>query len=151
MADYVRGTKGNDVVDRSTSTDTVWIFGDEGDDLLTGGWGNDSLNGGMGSDRMQGGAGNDTFVFVKGEVSTGAGLDHVIDFQGAGVAGGDALRFEGFGAGTTLTYVRASSTGGGIYEIFDPTDGYRVQVLIQMADGASADSLMTARGDYAFV
>ncbi|CAH0356454.1 hypothetical protein [Sphingobium sp. CECT 9361] len=62
------------------------------------------LDGRGGADMLTGGAGDDVFVFQRGE---GHG-DVVTDFAGAGVAGGDSLRFIGYGADAYLTQVGTS-------------------------------------------
>lgn len=114
--------------------------GGSGDDVINGGGGNDFLNGGAGDDRLAGGAGRDTFLFVKGQISDGPGaaLDHIIDFQGAGgyAAEEDFIRFQGFGAGSTFTFVRDATQhrNGAVYEVYDPNDGYTARILIQFAD-----------------
>ena len=80
----VSGTTGND----NLVTTPYWslIFGDAGDDTLTGGGGNDTLNGGSGNDLLRGEAGNDmlkggtgadNFVFN----SLSEGIDTITDFN----------------------------------------------------------------------
>ena len=129
---------GDDVIIGSNFGDR--INGGLGNDQISGGLGNDFLNGGSGADRLFGGAGNDTFVFTKGEISNGPDgtLDSIIDFQGAGGFGAanDFIRLQGFGAGSTFSFVREATAhlNGAIYEVFDPTDGYTARVLIQFAD-----------------
>ena len=129
---------GDDVIIGSAFADR--INGGLGNDLLSGGAGADILNGGAGADRMVGGSGNDTFIFAKGEISNGpdSTLDQITDFQGAGgyAAEQDFIRFSGFGAGSTFSFVRDATAhlNGAIYEVFDPTDGYTARVLIQFAD-----------------
>ncbi|WP_017667691.1 Ig-like domain-containing protein [Sandarakinorhabdus sp. AAP62] len=86
-------------------------------DILSGGGGNDRIIGGRGADMLTGGSGNDTFVYQRGEV-TG---DIILDFQGAGVAGGDVLVLTGFGLGAALTNVGdiwTVSYGAGLTETF---------------------------------
>jgi Ca2+-binding RTX toxin-like protein len=87
-------------------------------DTLNGGGGNDRLTGGRGGDMLTGGAGNDSFVFARGEVDG----DIIVDFQGAGVAGGDVLVLSGFGPGATLSNVGEIWTvtyGAGLTESFE--------------------------------
>jgi Ca2+-binding RTX toxin-like protein len=71
--------------------------------VLTGNAGNNVLNGGGAADTLQGGAGNDVFVLRAGEIAG----DTILDFNGNGSGAGDTLRFEGFGAGATLTRIDA--------------------------------------------
>ncbi|NML96221.1 family 16 glycosylhydrolase [Novosphingobium olei] len=102
------------------------IIGNKGDNVL---------NGAGGADRLVGGSGNDTFVFQIGE---GDG-DVVQDFSGAGISGGDLLKFVGYGAGAYLTQVEDSD----YYEI-------------HLASGVTADTIQIAGahniglGDYLF-
>ncbi len=87
-------------------------------DTLSGGGGNDRIQGGRGGDLLSGGSGNDTFVFTRGEVNG----DLILDFQGAGIAGGDVLVFTGFGPGAVLTNVDEIWTityGDGLTETFE--------------------------------
>ena len=68
--------------------------------------------------RAIGGAGNDSFVYVRGEIDG----DIILDFQGAGVAGGDVLVLTGFGVGATLSKVGEICTvtyGAGLTESFE--------------------------------
>lgn len=66
---------------------------------IIGNGGANILDGRGGADRLTGGAGNDTFVFQHGE----AAGDTLTDFAGAGLPGGDVLRFVGYGTGAFLT------------------------------------------------
>jgi VCBS repeat-containing protein len=72
------------------ATDTMnrgaFMFGDTGNDTLTGGTGNDllvgnagddTLTGGTGNDTLMGGAGNDTYIYA-----TGDGIDTILDSGG---------------------------------------------------------------------
>lgn len=99
----ISGRGGNDV-----------IIGSLGNDKINGGAGQDTLLGGRGVDTLTGGAGADRFVFSKADLagtanSTGTALDRVVDFQGAGAAGGDTLVFQGFAADASV--VEISSRG----------------------------------------
>lgn len=59
------------------SDEGVTLFGDGGNDHLTGGNGDDVLAGGTGNDYLAGGAGDDTYLFGKGD-----GQDTVEDVEG---------------------------------------------------------------------
>lgn len=59
------------------SDEGVTLFGDGGNDHLTGGNGNDVLAGGTGNDYLAGGAGDDTYLFGKGD-----GQDTIEDTEG---------------------------------------------------------------------
>ena len=79
-------------------------FSGIGNDLankLTGAGGNDTLDGGAGADQLTGAGGDDVFRFIIGE----ANGDKVLDFSGAGVAGGDRLEFYGYGLDGQLVQV----------------------------------------------
>ncbi len=68
------------------------IFGDDGDDTLTGGAGKDSIAGGRGADLIQGGDGNDSISGDAGDdrINAGAGNDSVGGGGGGNVIHGDA-------------------------------------------------------------
>ena len=66
--EVVIGTVGNDTLSASPF---CLIFGDAGNDVLTGGAGNDTLNGGIGNDTLNGGFGSDT-------LTGGTGVDHFV-------------------------------------------------------------------------
>jgi len=59
------------------------------------------LDGRGGADVLTGGGDNDIFVVQRGEAEG----DRVTDFTGAGVAGGDMLRFSGYGTDARLSQV----------------------------------------------
>jgi Ca2+-binding RTX toxin-like protein len=83
------------------------VTGGGGADSLNGEGANDTLDGAAGADSLTGGAGLDRFDFVAGE----ANGDTVTDFDGAGVAAGDSLRFSGYGTvamGATFLQVNAT-------------------------------------------
>ncbi|KQP92990.1 hypothetical protein ASF60_15570 [Methylobacterium sp. Leaf113] len=161
---YVRGTAGADTLDYASATTRVQIAGLAGDDTLrggtgsdalnggagndivTGGAGNDSITGGMGADRLGGGAGNDTFHIARGDLSLTGATDLIVDFQGAGQAGGDVIRFTGFAAGSTLELVGASGNAR-VYEVQDGAGVSEGQILVS-AGGALGQVLTSI--DYAF-
>jgi predicted extracellular nuclease len=77
------------------------LTGGNRDDILSGGGGNDRILGLRGADVLSGGGGNDSFVFVRGDLEG----DTILDFEGAGVAGGDVLVFTGFGPDAALSNI----------------------------------------------
>ncbi len=88
---------------------TARLEGGAGDDVLIfNGGGAAVLDGSAGADRMRGGSGRDTFILRPGEVQG----DVIENFAGAGVAGGDWLSLQGFGAGATLTH-----QGAGLWRV----------------------------------
>jgi Ca2+-binding RTX toxin-like protein len=68
---------------------------------IIGGANADTLDGGKGSDTLTVGSGDDTVIMHAGE----AAGDRVLDFSGAGVDGGDQLRFIGYGPNATISKV----------------------------------------------
>ncbi|VVP25155.1 Bifunctional hemolysin/adenylate cyclase [Pseudomonas fluorescens] len=107
--DTLDGDDGNDVLNGGVGDDDFFggdgndqIFGEDGNDELFAGPGSDMLNGGAGNDlimgeggqdSLTGGAGDDEFEFFTGfnPSSPFATFDTLVDFQGAGVVGGDTL------------------------------------------------------------
>ena len=79
--DYIYGYDGDDVLSGGYSNDRVW--GHDDNDTLDGGAGADDVRGGSGDDVVRGGVGNDT---LRGEHGSdaffgGAGNDHIVDFH----------------------------------------------------------------------
>jgi Ca2+-binding RTX toxin-like protein len=72
------------------------ILGSSAANVLFGGAGVDSLTGFGGRDHLEGGAGNDFFIFTSLQDSgpTGGTRDTIVDFEGAGVAGGDKIALD---------------------------------------------------------
>ena len=136
------GGAGNDRLVGGAGNDL--IYGNTGNDLLTGGRGDDVLNGGTGGDRLYGGLGSDTFVFDRSQFGDRAtGLDHITDFEGAGMAGGDVIRFTGFGANATVNYLYDA---GGVQR-YQVTDGlFTAEFMFQSTNGQRL-----AAGDYLFI
>ena len=133
------------------------LYGLGGDDVLEGGNGTDNLYGGAGADVLNGGGGNDyarydtaatavtadimggnsndTFVFKVGE----ANGDRVVDFNGNGIAVGDVLEFQGYGAGAT--FVKTDATHGTI-----TYNGGASSEIITFLSSAAVDA-----SDYTFI
>ena len=133
--EFAYGGVGSDVFDASGVSGMVELWGQWGDDVLTGGFGddtllgdewlpgggNDVLDGGAGNDWLDGGNGNDTFVF-----RVGSGVDTLYDFgqtyhfdRAAGIdamvpGDHDLIRFEGglFGSFDTLAASGAMTQSG---------------------------------------
>ncbi len=70
------------------------LSGGAGDDTLVGGLAADTLEGGAGTDRLEGGGGDDLFRFDRRDApqSEPALPDRILDFAGAGRAGGDRIQ-----------------------------------------------------------
>jgi Ca2+-binding RTX toxin-like protein len=80
----VRGRSGNDVIDAgdlSAGKMVLQLFGDSGNDTITGSAGADSIIGGSGNDLLRGGSGDDT-------ISGGAGNDRIV-----GGPGNDTIQY----------------------------------------------------------
>lgn len=81
----VDGNIGNDTLDGSLTTFAIFLFGDEGNDLIYGGSGKDTLNGGSGQDTLVGSAGDDWLVGGTGAdlfvFRPGFGRDVIADFD----------------------------------------------------------------------
>jgi Ca2+-binding RTX toxin-like protein len=118
----------------SAGNDT--ILGGSIGERLSGGLGNDRIDGGGGRDTLSGGGGADVFVMRAGGVDG----DQILDFEGAGVAGGDRIFFVGFGAGASIARVAGST-----YEI--TYGGGNIETLII----TSTNGLPLGAGDFAFV
>jgi Ca2+-binding RTX toxin-like protein len=85
-SDY--GNDGNDIISGGAGNDV--LNGESGNDFLNGGEGNDTLNGGVGNDTLIGGDGDDLLIDTNGIVDGGAGTDTLVaDYSqlnnGAGV------------------------------------------------------------------
>ncbi|SDD50617.1 Hemolysin-type calcium-binding repeat-containing protein [Actinokineospora iranica] len=70
----IYGNGGNDTITGTAFNDV--IHGNDGNDTLTGGIGNDTLSGGLGEDTVNGSAGNDSL--------TGPGTDFAVDTLSGG-------------------------------------------------------------------
>lgn len=144
----VQGLGGNDSIMGSRFNDS--LNGGAGNDALRGGDGKDTITGGTGVDRVQGGSGNDTFIFKAGDLAT-SGVDHIIDFRGAGTSGTgeqDIIHLKGFGAGTTLVFDHfGANASQQYYRVVDTsTPAHNGLILVQMADGTN----LLGASDYAF-
>ncbi len=162
---WVAGTGGDDLMSHARS-DAAWhldggagsdslIGGGKGDylnggagvDRINGGGGADIIDGGAGSDRVSGNAGDDIFVFSKssiGALDPVNGYDQIVDFEGAGVAGGDVLQFNGFSSQTAPTFAYVKAVGS--YQQYEVHDGaYTGEIWVHSANG----NQLTA-GDFLF-
>lgn len=91
-ANAVWGQAGNDILSGGKGADI--LGGGTGQDTLRGGDGADVITGGAGADRLSGGAGDDLFRFGNASDATGDRIvsgDGAAAFQGAGTAGGDRI------------------------------------------------------------
>jgi hypothetical protein len=108
--------------------------------------------------QFHGGDGSDTFILrakdFGGATAYGGISKYITDFQGAGgysATNNDFLAFNGFGAGSTLTYEtsRAPASGGpdsiDVYKIHSTATGQDYEILIHSLNGKHLGT-----GDYAF-
>ncbi|KQP91046.1 hypothetical protein ASF60_04310 [Methylobacterium sp. Leaf113] len=142
--DQLIGAGGDDTLRGGTGNDS--LSGGSGNDIIAGDAGNDVITGGLGADRQGGGAGDDTFVIDFGDLAIRGATDLIVDFQGAGQAGGDVIRFSGFAADSTLELVGTSGNAR-VYEVQDGAGVSEGQLLIS-AGGTLGQVLTTS--DYAF-
>lgn len=129
----VFGSEGDDLLIGGGHDDTLYGF--NGNDRLRGGKGSDFLDGSGGADRMQGGAGEDLFILRRGEIGTRAsGMDHIIDFEGAGTDGGDLIRFDGFNSNTAFISYIGTFNGIQRYSVGDATN--KEEFMLQSTNSA---------------
>ena len=84
LGSTVYGQGGDDNISGHDGHDV--LYGGNGNDKIYGYWGNDTLIGGAGSDTLAGGPGTDTFVFNAADL--GSGADRITDFS---VSQGDKI------------------------------------------------------------
>lgn len=106
-------------------------------------YGNDEdnrIDGGAGLDILYGFGGEDTFIFMAADQGPLIEQEIIVNFEGAGVAGGDRLEFDGFEEGSTLVQVSSLS-----YQVRDAENAVTAQFWLYEGQGVlNAD-------DYAFV
>ena len=69
-AAIISGGAGNNTLDATGFSGTVWLYGGAGNDTLLAGSGNDYLDGGTGNDDLVGGAGQDVLIGMDGAGDT---------------------------------------------------------------------------------
>ncbi|MFB0871988.1 MULTISPECIES: hypothetical protein [unclassified Sphingobium] len=101
----ITGGAGNDIITGGSGPDI--IIGGLGQDVLNGGAGNDQIIGGLDGDTLSGGAGNDVFTFTYNTPrsdSSPSTIDTILDFEGAGVTGGDKIDLPGYAYGRGIVF-----------------------------------------------
>ncbi|MEX3011303.1 M10 family metallopeptidase [Hoeflea sp. TYP-13] len=123
------GGSGNDVYDATGVATGVYLYGNSGNDTLTGGNGDDFIAGGDDNDLLTGGGGNDTLVGDGGadQFSGGDGDDWIwadtADTSFDGGAGFDRLIFQGAtGSNVALAGTNIElAWGGSGNDVYDAT------------------------------
>lgn len=177
----IRGYGGNDTLYGGWYDDTIqggsgadYILGYRGDDSVSGGAGDDTINayeydpdyGNFpGRDTIAGGAGADVFQFEPDYPgSVGRVTDTILDFEGAGVPGGDVIEFATLDYSEPLYYafngtirnLRAGGTlagaGNGLYDLFVVDRNGTTAVVIDINDDGvytTTDFFLRLSGDHA--
>ena len=133
--DHAVGVGGNDE-----------LFGDDGNDTLEGGQGADALEGDHGADVLRGSGGGDEFIFFFGPFNPSSTLnlhDTVLDFEGAGVAGGDKLVIRSnvlVFAGEIAPGAALPGAGDGVTQLVYVNDGGTTQLIADENDNGVLDA-----------
>ncbi len=140
----VQGDANANTLDFSGFTSVVGvasISGRGGNDTLTGGAGNDVLIGGAGADTLTGGAGADIFRYAAFSESTSSTRDLIMDFQGAGVPGGDGIDVSAL-PGTFVFNGTGAFSGGGVSSIRYAISGGVTDVMFDNGNGGAAEMVV---------
>lgn len=121
----LRGGPGNDVITGSAQGDT--IGGDDGNDVLDGGAGNDVINDGAGDDLARGGPGNDSF---SPQFSPNAGKD---DYRGG--SGVDTVSYVDRDTGVTVSLDGVADDGA-------PGEGDNARPDVENIGGGAGDDVL---------
>ena len=126
--EVLRGSLGDDTYDASATTLGVTMYGNHGDDTLTGGTGDDTLYGEDDADTLVGGAGDDTLYGGDGDdnIEGGAGDDTIDGGSGTDTAvySGDLSDFTVvYDSGTDTFTITDNDTGDGLDEGSDTVTG----------------------------
>ncbi|QHE97918.1 hypothetical protein LCG56_05525 [Pseudomonas cannabina pv. alisalensis] len=97
------GASGDDTYVGTAITPGQFIFGEAGNDSLTGGKNNDQITGGTGNDILTGGEGSDLYLYNLGE-----GQDTITENSSYAIGNIDTLRF---GVGIQATDIAVSASG----------------------------------------
>jgi Ca2+-binding RTX toxin-like protein len=141
----VQGNGSGNVLDFSGFASVVGvtsISGLGGADTLIGTSGADVLIGGAGADQLTGGAGDDIFRYLAFNESSSAARDVILDFTGAGVAGGDVIDVSALSASTFVFNGTGAFSGGGIPSIRYVVSGGVTDVMFDSGNGGSAEMIV---------
>jgi trimeric autotransporter adhesin len=137
----IEGGAGSDRLTGGGGNDT--LSGGDGSDILAGGSGNDVLTGGLGGDILDGGVGDDRYVFGFGwprgdssPVEPGL-IDTILNFEGAGAAGGDLIDLPSFWESLPLLFAGEAPVGF----VYDNLGDDGVQMPIEWVGDALIDVL----------
>jgi Ca2+-binding RTX toxin-like protein len=160
---YVRGGRGNDTMTVTTTTPYFgpFVYGQAGDDVLTGSASGDDLYGGDGDDTLVGGEGGDVLVGARGadDLSGGDGNDTLYDRSPAaevdrydGGAGSDGVDFQFRPSAVRVDLAaRTTSDGDVLDSIENAYGGDGADTLLgdagpNMLDGDAGDDDVRGRG-----
>ena len=124
------------------------LFGNSGNDILDGGAGDDELIGGVGADQLTGGEGSDVFIFVALNHSSLSASDTILDFEGAGVAGGDVIDLNGLVAMPFDFVGSAAFTAGSTNQVRFVHEGENTIVLLDTDLDTGAEARIRLLGLY---
>jgi Ca2+-binding RTX toxin-like protein len=150
--DYLNGLDGNNRLFGGAGND-VLEGGGAGSDFLSGGAGDDELVAYQGGDTLEGGSGADEFkFFVFNPSSPLAASARVLDFEGAGAAGGDLvnlssspyLSFQGQIAVNPVAGAAMSGAGNGLTDVFYTVRDGITWLLADENDNGVLDATDTA-------
>jgi Ca2+-binding RTX toxin-like protein len=142
--DTIYGAGGDDSLSGQAGNDTVYgeagldrIVGGGGNDKLYGGGDNDILVGRAGADKLSGEGGDDVYDYDAASDSRPGARDVIVDFEGVGAAGGDAI---------DLSTIDAVAGNGNDTFAFIGTDAFTEtgQVRVRPVATGSLDTLVQA-------
>lgn len=118
----VYGGKGNDALVAPSTSVSTYLYGEEGNDLLTSGDNGDFLDGGIGDDILQGNGGNDSILGGDGAdlITGGTGEDSLYGGDGVDVftwTAGDGNDFVDGGAGQDSLVFNGSPTDDNAFAV----------------------------------
>jgi len=149
FSNVLYGEAGNDRLTGGNGADM--LYGGQGNDELIGGWGDDELHGHAGNDLLRGGDGNDVYYFERGDghdvIVESSGTDRVhfdTSISAADIAlsrDGNNLKLSLSGTGDTLTLTDFMRAPGNIVEDFVFQNGSKLP-----STQSILDSFLNIRG-----
>ncbi|RGD90453.1 type I secretion C-terminal target domain-containing protein [Acinetobacter sp. SWAC57] len=125
----ITGTVGANIINQSGATDSVRIYGLDGNDTITGSNFADIIRGGAGIDTINAGAGNDIIIGGKGDDILTGGL------------GRDVFKWESGDQGTIATPARDTITDFDIRSVAQGGDALDLSSLLPLADRVGTNSV----------